>query len=127
MSNQIAYTRYFDSNADLIAFLGQIGEGAPGTTEKPAKAAAEKPAKAAAEKPAKAETKKPSVTQAQMQAALQEVKEKFGVPEAKAIINEAGGVKKMDEIAEDKYEAVFKACQEKLNEEADEGSDDDGI
>ena len=125
MSNQIAYTRYFDSNADLIAFLGQIGEGAPGTTEKPAKTAAEKPAKAAAEKPAK--TAKPSVTQAQMQAALQEVKEKFGVPEAKAIINEAGGVKKMDEIAEDKYEAVFKACQEKLNEEADEGSDDDGI
>ena len=125
MSNQIAYTRYFDSNADLIAFLGQIGEGAPGTTEKPAKAAAEKPAKAAAEKPAKAA--KPSVTQAQVQAALQEVKEKFGVPEAKAIINEAGGVKKMDEITEDKYEAVFKACQEKLNQEADEGSDDDGI
>ena len=124
----ITVSKTFASEAEAIAWLnsGTTTSDAAETTSK-AKAETTSKAKAETTSKAKAETKKPSVTQAQMQAALQEVKEKFGVPEAKAIINDAGGVKKMDEIAEDKYEAVFKACQDKLNEETDEGSDDDGI
>ena len=124
----ITVSKTFASEAEAIAWLNG-GTTTPDAAETTSKAKAETTSKAKAEttSKAKAEAKKSSVTQAQMQAALQEVKEKFGVPEAKAIINDAGGVKKMDEIAEDKYEAVFKACQDKLNEEADEGSDDDGI
>ena len=122
----ITVSKTFASEAEAIAWLNG-GTSADAPAEKPAKAAAaEKPAKAAAaEKPAK--PTKPTITQAQMQAALQEVKEKFGVPEAKAIIVEAGGVKKMDEISEDKYETVFKACQAKLEEENEEAAEDDGI
>lgn len=122
----ITVSKTFPSEAEAIAWLNGGTAAADAPADKPAKAAAaDKPAKAAAEKPAK--PAKPTITQAQMQAALQEVKEKFGVPEAKAIIVEAGGVKKMDEISEDKYETVFKACQAKLEEENEEAADDDGI
>lgn len=114
----ITVSKTFASEAEAIAWLNGGTAAADAPADKPAKAAA-------ADKPAK--PAKPTITQAQMQAALQEVKEKHGVPEAKAIIVEAGGVKKMDEISEDKYETVFKACQAKLEEENEEVAEDDGI
>lgn len=117
----ITVSKTFPSQAEAIAWLNGGTTAGDAPADKPAKPT--KPA--AAEKPAK--PTKPTITQAQMQAALQEVKEKFGVPEAKAIIVEAGGVKKMDEISEDKYETVFKACQAKLEEANEEAAEDDGI
>lgn len=62
----------------------------------------------------------------EMQAAVNEVKEKFGTAEAKAIIEGAGGVKKMAEIPESKYKAVFDAAKAKLEGgDDDQGGDDD--
>lgn len=115
----ITVSKTFASEAEAIAWLNG-GNAAPAADKAPAAGKTDKAPAAA--KP------KSTVTQSQMQAALQEVKEKFGVPEAKAIITEAGGVKKMDDIPEDKYEAVFKAAQAKLEEDTDAGEgDDDGI
>lgn len=122
----ITVSKTFASEAEAISWLNG-GNAAPAADKAPAAGKTDKaPAAAKADKPAA--KPKSTVTQSQMQAALQEVKEKFGVPEAKAIITEAGGVKKMDDIPEDKYEAVFKAAQAKLEEDTDAGEgDDDGI
>lgn len=69
----------------------------------------------------------PKVTVEEMQAAVNEVKEKFGTTEAKEIIKSAGGVAKMADIPEAKIEAVFKAAKAKLEEtgDDDQGGDDD--
>lgn len=123
----ITVSKTFASEAEAIDWLngGTTESTAAETTGKPKAETTGKPKAETTGKPAK--PAKPTITQAQMQAALQEVKEKFGVPEAKAIIVEAGGVKKMDEISEDKYETVFKACQAKLEEENEGAAEDDGI
>jgi len=117
-TNQIAFTKYFENEAALAAFLTKIGDDTPAATStgKTTKKVSE--TENGDEAPKKTTTtKKSGVTQSQVQAALNEVKEKFGVPEAKAIIADVGGVKKMDEIPEDKYKEVFEACQQKLEEE----------
>lgn len=115
-TNQISFTKYFNTEAELAEFLAMIAGNAvsTGKTATTKKADADGADETTTKKPT---TKKPGVTQSQMQAALNEVKEKFAVSDAKAIIAEIGGVKKMDEIPEDKYKAVFDACQEKLAEE----------
>lgn len=118
-TNQIAFTKYFENEAALAAFLTKIGDNTAASTST-GKTTTKKTSEAdAADETTtkKTTTKKSGVTQSQVQAALNEVKEKFGVPEAKAIIAEVGGVKKMDEIPEDKYKEVFEACQQKLEEE----------
>jgi len=124
MSNQkIAYTQYFETNAELAAFLAKLDGAADG-----AKTTKAETSKAETTKPAAKAASKPKVTKEQMQAALTEVKDTLGVPDAKALITEVGGVKKMDDIPEDKFEAVLKAAQEKLAEaEAGGGDDDSGI
>lgn len=117
----ITVSKTFDTESEAIAWLNGGSAEAPATTGKASKAETSKPA-------AKT-TSKPKVTQEQMQAALTKVKDDLGVPAAKAIINETGGVKKMDDIPEDKYAAVIKACEEKLAEAADgdEDADEGGI
>jgi hypothetical protein len=53
-------------------------------------------------------------------AILGEVKEKKGTPAAKALIKDVGGVDKMADIPEDKFDAVFDAATKQLAAEAEE-------
>lgn len=86
-------------------------------------AAAGKPAAASTDKP-KADSKpKSEHTRAEMQTALNEVKEKFSPADAKAIISETGGVVKLADIPDAKIDAVYEAAKKKLAAEA--GGDDD--
>lgn len=118
----ITVSKTFDTESEAIAWLNGGSAETSTSTAKTTKAETSKPAAKTASKP--------KVTQEQMQAALTKVKDTLGVPAAKGIINETGGVKKMDDIPEDKYAAVIKACEEKLTEaEAENGDngEDDGI
>jgi len=117
----ITVSKTFETESEAIAWLNGGSADTSVSTGKTGKAETSKPA-------AKT-TSKPKVTQEQVQAALTKVKDTLGVPAAKGIINETGGVKKMDDIPEDKYAAVIKACEEKLTEaEAEtENAEDDGI
>lgn len=104
-------------NANTAAVLGNAGSTA---TAAPAAEATEKakpgrPKKDAAETPAK-----PKVSQEEMVAALELVKEKINLDAAKKLITEVGGVSKRAEIPADKYEAVYEAAK-KAVEEAEEG------
>lgn len=103
-------------NANTAAVLGNAGSTA---TAAPAAEATEKkpgrPKKDAAETPAK-----PKVSQEEMVAALELVKEKINLDAAKKLITEVGGVSKRAEIPADKYEAVYEAAK-KAAEEAEEG------
>lgn len=113
----ITVSKTFSTEAEAIAWLNG-GTAAP-TTSKTKADGEDKPAK-------QAKSSKPKVSQEEMQAALTKVKDGLGVPAAKAIIKEVGGVAKMDDIPEAKYEAVFKACEEKLNEETSSEEEDEG-
>jgi hypothetical protein len=129
-TNQIAFTKHFDTEAELIAFLTKIADTTGKTAKtKVADAEDETTGKPAGKPAAKTTTKVKAITQEQMEVALNEVKEKFDIPTAREIISEFGGVKKKDDIPESKYKAVYDACQEKLNEAegSDEGDDDNGI
>ena len=75
--------------------------------------------KAKAEAPAAAPAA-PKVTRDEVNAALEQVKEKFGVEEAKAIISGAGKAPKRADIAEDNFAAVIAACAAKMESSADE-------
>ena len=108
MSVQVIFT--FATQVEAAAFLAGSGQTA---TAAPAASTGK------ASKPA-AETKPASkYTRDQMQAKLNELKEKKGAPAAKGVINETGGVAKMAEIPEDKIDAVYAAADKKLNEEDD--------
>lgn len=79
-----------------------------------AAAPAPAPAAAKAEKPAKAEYT-PKHSKDDMTAALNEVKEKFGTPVAKAIVTEVGKAAKMAEITDPKLiDACYEAAKAKL-------------
>ncbi len=57
---------------------------------------------------------------AEMQAALNDVKEKLGTPAAKAIVKEVGKAEKMAEITDPKLiDACYDAAKAKLKESAD--------
>lgn len=81
--------------------------------------------KAAAKPETKAEAAKPEHTQAEVNAALIKLKDDFSDAQlAKDIIKKVGGVEKMGEIPADKYDAVFKAAEEKYAELEGGGGDD---
>lgn len=61
-----------------------------------------------------------TTTQAAMQALLNKVKTEKDADTAKKIIKDAGGVTKMAEIPEDKYDAVAAACKKALEAAADD-------
>ncbi|EPK3595678.1 hypothetical protein PJ037_003368 [Proteus mirabilis] len=67
----------------------------------------------------------PKYTKSVITEALRKVRADIDKDEAVRIINEVGGVEKMGQIPEDKYEAVFQACEASLNGESDDASDDD--
>jgi hypothetical protein len=93
--------------------LKSAGNGtASGTTEVTGDKASSK-----TEKTAKTEkAKKPTKTQAEMNTALIALKDKFGGEKAKEIIKSVGGVDKMADIPEDKYDAVFTAAEKRYEE-----------
>lgn len=110
-------------NANTAALLKAAGSA-------PAAAAAAEPAEkkgpgrpkkdTAAEKPAA--PAKPTVTQEQMVAALEEVKDKISLDAAKKIISEVGGVDKRKDIPADKYAAVYEAAKAAI-EGGEDGED----
>jgi ketol-acid reductoisomerase len=68
----------------------------------------------------KKETPKSEHSRTDMQAALNEVKEKKGMPAAKQILADHGDGKKMAEVADDKIDAVYKAAKAALEAEDDD-------
>lgn len=56
------------------------------------------------------------ITMELVEAALLEVKNKFGADEAKQIIKDIAGVARVKGIPEDKYQEVIDACEAKINE-----------
>lgn len=124
MSNTISYTQYFDSHEALQAFLNKINDAtsATATEEAPAKKPAKKTAKVVEEEEPAPKTKK--VSREDMALALTRLKDKKGVPAAKAVIKEIGGVAKMDDIPDDKIKAVFLAAEEALNASDEEDEDE---
>lgn len=105
-------------NANTEALKAAGGSAPAATTEKATKAKAEK---------TKDET--PKITQEQVNAALIKIKDDFGMPEAKKIITDVGGVEKMAEIKPAEYQAVYDAAVAKHAELSAGGSseDDDGM
>lgn len=119
----ITVSKTFPTEAEAIAWLN--GGGTPAATS--GKAETGKPETG---KPAAKTASKPKISKDDIDTILNKVKDDLGVATAKGIINEIGGVKKMDDIPEAKYAAVLKAAQEKLDEAAeagDDGEDDGGI
>lgn len=116
------------NNAVLSALAANAGAGdaaaasgtAGSTTTATKTAAAAK--KAAAKKDAAPASEH---TRAEMQAALNDVKEASGAAVAKSIIKSAGGVDKMQDIPDDKIDAVYDAAKAELGEGGDDG--DDGL
>lgn len=121
----------------LTAAIKAGGVAAPaGTTTAAADAPApEKKTRKAKEEPEATKTKEePEVTKTKeepkskytrddMIAALNEVKEKKGVAEAKELIKSKGGVDKMADVPEAKIDAVYEAAKAALGA-ADEADDD---
>lgn len=85
----------------------------------------EKKADKKSEKQSDKAADKPKYTKSDITEALRKVRADIDKDEAVRIINEVGGVEKMGQIPEDKYEAVFQACEASLNGESDDASDDD--
>ena len=95
-----------------------VETAAPKKVEAPAKAEvpkkAEAPAKAEAPKaPAKAAPAKSGVSKEQMTAAVYEVKDKFGMPEAKAILA-AHGYSALGGVEAKDYKAIYEAAKQKM-------------
>lgn len=110
-------------NANTAAHGGTVpadttgaGEATAAATTKPAGKA--KPAAAAAPK---------GPTREEVAAILTKVKEEKGAPVAKGLIKSAGGVEKMNDIAEGKLKAVFDAATAALAEEVEQAGEDDGL
>lgn len=107
-----------DRNTEALLKAGSSAGASDSVSDKPTKATPK-------EKPAKEDA--PKVTQEEMNAALIKLKDDFGMPEAKKIIQEHGGCEKMAEIKPAKYKAVYDAAVKKHAELSEGGSagDDD--
>lgn len=105
------------------AALQAISAGSTKDSEATAKPEKASSAKAAA-KPAPAAKSEPKRTRAEMQAAVNEVKERKGIKAAKGLIKRAG-FDKLADVTEDKYEELYEAAKREL--EADDGAEEDGL
>lgn len=70
------------------------------------------------------EKAKPNHTKDEVVAAVVAVKDAFGAPAAKAITAQFG-LAKIAEAKEDQFDAIFDACQEKLEEQKAASEDDE--
>lgn len=118
-----------DNTAAIIALTAAIAANGGTAAAKPAadKPAATKPA-AGKNKPAAKPEAPAGATKAQMQAALNEVKEALGTDAARAIITDHG-FQKMGEITEDQYQSVYDSAKAAIEPQAAPGADleDDGL
>jgi DNA replication initiation complex subunit (GINS family) len=118
----------------LIAKLGTTATTAaePAKTEKADKADKAETSKPttttkSTSKPKEDDRPKSEHTRQEMTAALNEVKEKFGAADAKAIIKSAGKVDKLAEIKDELIDAVYAAAKVKLDGEEAGGDEGDGL
>lgn len=118
-ANTAALLKAAGSAATATAAAAPAAEAAAPATEKKGPG---RPKKEAAEAAAPAASAKPTVTQEQMVAALEEVKDKISLDAAKKIINDVGGVDKRKDIPADKYAAVYEAAKAAV-----EGDDDNDM
>ena len=114
----------------LTAILTSQGGAAAAAPAAATAAKTEDKAPAAADKPKRttkaAAADKPKRTKAEVQAAVNEVKENFDVATAKALIKEAG-FDKLGDVTEDKFDELYEAAKAKMAElegDGDEGGDD---
>jgi hypothetical protein len=118
-----ALTAAVEANTAAIKAAG----GAPAATagaEPEKKGRGRPPKEEGAEKTTKSEPEG-KYTKDEMTAALNEVKEKKGVADAKGIIKTVGKQDKMVDIVDPKIvDAVYLACQEALKGKAEEEDDD---
>ena len=108
----------------LTAILTSQGGAAAAAPAAPAAAAAAK-----TEDKAPAAADKPKRTKAEVQAAVNEVKENFDVATAKGLIK-AAGFDKLGDVTEDKFDELYEAAKAKMAElEGDDGEEggDDGL
>lgn len=96
----------------------KVSEKAEKTKETKSEAKTEK-------KETKKTESKSKVSKSDMVEALRKVRQDVDKDVAISIINDVGEVEKMAQIPEDKYEAVFNACEAALNGETETDSDDD--
>lgn len=104
--------------ANTAAVLASGGTAAAPTADKAAEKTTGK-GKGKADAPAAAPAA-PKITRDEVNAALEQVREKFGVEVAKAIISGAGKAPKRADIAEENFAAVMAACAEKMQASAEE-------
>ena len=122
-----ALTTAVEALTTILTSQGGAAAAAPAAataakTEDKAPAAADKPKRTT--KAAAAD--KPKRTKAEVQAAVNEVKENFDVATAKALIKEAG-FDKLGDVTEDKFDELYEAAKAKMAElegDGDEGGDD---
>ena len=122
-----ALTTAVEALTAILTSQGGAAAAAPAAataakTEDKAPAAADKPKRTA--KPAAAD--KPKRTKAEVQAAVNEVKENFDVATAKGLIK-AAGFDKLGDVTEDKFDELYEAAKAKMAElegDGDEGGDD---
>lgn len=114
----------------MTAILTSQGGAAAAAPAAATAAKTEDKAPAAADKPKRttkaAAADKPKRTKAEVQAAVNEVKENFDVATAKALIKDAG-FDKLGDVTEDKFDELYEAAKAKMAElegDGDEGGDD---
>lgn len=105
--------------ANTAAVLASGGTAAAAPATAPAAEKTTGKGKGKADAPATAPAA-PKITRDEVNAALEQVREKFGVEEAKAIISGAGKAPKRADIAEENFAAVMAACAEKMQASAEE-------
>ena len=117
----------------LTAILTSQGGAAAAAPAAATAAKTEDKAPAAADKPKRttkaAAADKPKRTKAEVQAAVNEVKENFDVATAKGLIK-AAGFDKLGDVTEDKFDELYEAAKAKMAElEGDDGEEggDDGL
>lgn len=115
-----ALTAAIEANTAALKAAG--GAAAAPAPEKAAAPKAEKPAKAA--KPAAYEAKH---TKDQATAAVNEVKEKLGVAQAKAIIKKCGAEKLSEITSDENIDKLYELSKEALGAEDGSSDDEDGI
>lgn len=117
--------------AAVEALTAQLKVGGTGSTpavgkDKEVAAPAPAPKAAAPKKEAPAKPAEPEVSIEDMKAKVTEVKDTFGVADAKAIIKNVGKADKMGDITDPKLiKAVYDAAVAKLSEEAEEETSDE--
>lgn len=119
MAQQLSVTFHFDTQAELTSFLAGLPGAGAAAASTPASTSARAGKSSAAKEEAPA-AYKAKHTQAEMTAALTELKEKLGLDAARNILKEHGYEKMKDVSKAEDIDAIYadaKAALEKAGEE----------